>query len=79
MKQYLKIKESGVDWIGEIPEHWKIIKLKHTCIVNPPKSEVENLPKDFKVSFLPMEKIGKDGKLILDEVKVLADAKDGFT
>ncbi len=24
-----EVKDSGVDWIGQIPEHWKIIKLKH--------------------------------------------------
>jgi type I restriction enzyme S subunit len=24
----VKMKDSGVDWIGEIPEHWKILKLK---------------------------------------------------
>ncbi|HEA1045787.1 TPA: restriction endonuclease subunit S [Escherichia coli] len=25
------MKDSGVDWIGEIPEHWEIIPLKHLC------------------------------------------------
>lgn len=24
-----RMKDSGVEWIGEIPEHWEIIKLKH--------------------------------------------------
>ncbi len=28
MKRYEKYKDSGVDWIGEIPETWKIKKLK---------------------------------------------------
>ncbi|NAS88769.1 restriction endonuclease subunit S [ANME-1 cluster archaeon AG-394-G21] len=28
MKPYLKYKDSGIEWIGEIPEHWKIVKLK---------------------------------------------------
>lgn len=28
MQQYEKYKDSGVDWIGEIPEHWEIRKLK---------------------------------------------------
>jgi type I restriction enzyme S subunit len=27
----VKMKESGVEWIGEIPEHWEIKKLKHLC------------------------------------------------
>ncbi|WP_110114481.1 restriction endonuclease subunit S [Bacillus sp. CGMCC 1.16541] len=25
----VKMKDSGVEWIGEIPEHWKIKKIKH--------------------------------------------------
>lgn len=25
----VKMKESGVEWIGEIPEHWEVEKLKH--------------------------------------------------
>lgn len=29
MKQYEKYKDSGVEWLGEIPEHWKQSKLKH--------------------------------------------------
>lgn len=26
-----KMKPSGIDWIGNIPEHWEIKKLKHVC------------------------------------------------
>lgn len=26
-----KLKDSGVDWIGEIPEHWEVRKLKSFC------------------------------------------------
>ena len=25
----VKMKDSGVEWIGEIPEHWRLIKMKH--------------------------------------------------
>ena len=28
------MKDSGVDWIGMIPEHWKVKKLKHTAKTN---------------------------------------------
>lgn len=28
MKPYGKYKDSGIDWIGEIPEHWKVGKVK---------------------------------------------------
>ena len=25
------MKDSGVEWLGEVPEHWTIIQLKHAC------------------------------------------------
>lgn len=28
MKRYSEYKDSGVKWIGEIPEHWKIVRLR---------------------------------------------------
>ncbi|TZE82098.1 restriction endonuclease subunit S [Calorimonas adulescens] len=30
-KRYERYKDSGVEWIGEIPEHWEINKLKYIC------------------------------------------------
>jgi type I restriction enzyme, S subunit len=27
----VKMKDSGIDWIGEVPEHWHIMKLKYLC------------------------------------------------
>ena len=32
MKRYEKYKDSGIDWLGDIPEHWDIKKLKHLVI-----------------------------------------------
>ena len=29
MKQYDNYKNSGVEWLGEIPEHWKVKRLKY--------------------------------------------------
>jgi type I restriction enzyme S subunit len=33
MQRYEKYKDSGIEWIGEIPEHWDIKKIKHRCYV----------------------------------------------
>lgn len=30
-KTYEKYKPSGEEWLGDIPEHWDVIKLKHIC------------------------------------------------
>jgi type I restriction enzyme S subunit len=31
MKKYASYKDSGIEWIGEIPEHWRIKKLKNNA------------------------------------------------
>ena len=28
MKRYETYKDSGIEWLGEIPEHWKVVPLK---------------------------------------------------
>ena len=33
-QRYPAYKDSGVEWIGEIPEHWKLTKLKSVCHFN---------------------------------------------
>ena len=38
----VKMKDSGIEWIGEIPEHWEVKKLKHVSNITmgqSPKSE----------------------------------------
>ena len=31
VKRYGEMKDSGVEWIGEIPKHWEVIRLKRLC------------------------------------------------
>ena len=33
MKRYDSYKDSGIDWIGQIPSHWKIVKTLHNLIM----------------------------------------------
>lgn len=32
-KPYLAYKDSGVEWLGEVPEHWDLVRLKHIARV----------------------------------------------
>lgn len=45
LDQNVKMKESGVEWIGEIPEHWEVKKLKYVSSIGtgstPPTSNSE--------------------------------------
>ena len=33
MKPYPKYKDSDIEWIGEIPEHWKLSKFKYCILI----------------------------------------------
>jgi len=40
-----KLKDSGVQWIGEVPEHWEVCKIKNKFMIisgGTPKSDVES-------------------------------------
>jgi len=50
MERYEKYKDSGVEWIGEIPEGWEVKKLKYVADANP--SNVDKKSKDNEDSVL---------------------------
>ena len=38
----IKLKDSGVEWIGEIPEHWEVKRLKFLCHITTGTKNTEN-------------------------------------
>ncbi len=48
------LKDSGIEWIGKIPEHWNIKRLKNRIKLNPTIDNSHIIQDDF-VSFIPME------------------------
>lgn len=76
----VKFKPSGVEWIGDIPEHWDATKLKRVVSFNPSKSETRANPSDEKkVVFLPMENISVNGDIDCTEKRTLSEVWNGFT
>jgi type I restriction enzyme S subunit len=69
--------DSGVEWLGKVPQHWVNTKIKYIAELTPKKSEVEK-EKRRTCSFIPMEKLKVDS-LILDENKLISDVFDGYT
>ena len=77
-QRYPEYKDSGVDWLGEVPTHWKVTTLKYEGLLTPPKSELtaSQLCKD--ATFVPMEKL-KTGKLDTSETKAVSEVVNGYT
>lgn len=78
MKPYLAYKDSGVEWLGSVPEHWGVRRLKRLAMINPKKSEA-SLEPDCEVTFLPMERVGTDGRLVLKGRQRASKVWNGFT
>jgi type I restriction enzyme S subunit len=80
MKPYPKYVDSGVEWIGEVPEGWEVKKMKWVALINPSKiMAINRLGIDDEITFLPMENVGEKGELNTSIRKNLTDVIKGFT
>jgi len=77
--RYPKYKDSGVEWLGPVPEYWEVKRLRFTSELNPSKAEIFDLDRNTAVSFLPMEAIGDDGKVSLLLEKTIGEVESGYT
>lgn len=56
LDENVEMKESGVEWIGRIPKHWEVRKIKTVANFNPlPQRKFQQ---DEIVGYLPMERLG---------------------
>ena len=51
LPQYETYKDSGIEWLGKIPAHWNIKKLKFSALINQ-SSLPENISKSYQVEYV---------------------------
>ena len=76
---YPKYKSSGVEWVGEVPEHWEVKRLKYWARTNPPSLIASALDRDTVVCFVPMEAVGEYGGLDLEKRREIGQLRQGFS
>ena len=76
---YPAYKDSGVEWLGKVPEHWEVRRLKRIARLNPSKSEVPLAMRNDPAVFLSMERVGSDGRFDASEVRPISAIWNGFT
>ena len=59
-KKYSKYKDSGIEWIGEIPEHWEVMKLKYVVNYQKGKNPLYFTSEVNKNIYLTMEYLRGD-------------------
>ena len=57
LKSYSMVNNSGVEWLGEIPVHWKVLKLKHWLTMNRQTLSEETDP-DYTFDYLDISSVG---------------------
>jgi type I restriction enzyme S subunit len=77
-ERYEKYKDSGIEWIGEIPEHWEVKRIKDVSQVNPYTSKTIKI--NSQIEFLPMshvdERVGKIKSYLFESIE---DVIQGYT
>lgn len=73
-------RNSGVDWLGDVPEHWDVLKLKRVARLDPPRSEALNMRNSSTLAvFLPMERISTNGSIDTSDRRPVRSVWQGFT
>lgn len=74
-----KYKPSGVEWIGDVPEHWAVKRGRFCMDVNPRSNRLRTLRGEDEVSFVPMEAVGEYGGLRLEQTRTVDEVGSGYT
>ena len=75
-----EMKDSGVTWLGKVPEHWLTRRLRFVVSLDPSRHQkIRRMNDDDVVSFLPMNAIGDDGSIDLTQAVELGSVTSGYT
>lgn len=58
----VKMKDSGIEWIGEIPEGWRVSKIKYEALINK-KTLSENTDDDFEIDYIDIGSVTSVGEI----------------
>lgn len=58
-RPYLAYKDSGVAWLGEVPEHWGVKPLKFAVKMNP-EDLSDSTPDDFRITYVDIGSVTQE-------------------
>lgn len=73
------MKESGVEWIGAVPGHWLIVRLRFAARLNPSTKELRQIPSTQQTTFIPMEAIDEDGRIDASRTRPFDELQTGYS
>ena len=70
---YPKYKPSGVEWLGEVPEHWEVKRLKYSTSIND-EALPETTDPGFEMSYVDISSVDQIRGIVTVEDMVFEDA-----
>ena len=58
----VRMKDSGIEWIGEIPEHWTLSKIKYVSLINN-KTLSESTDDDYEIDYIDISSVTSIGEI----------------
>lgn len=58
----VRTKDSGIEWIGEVPEHWSLSKIKYVSLINN-KTLSEDTDDDYEIDYIDISSVTSLGKI----------------
>lgn len=80
IKKYDVYRDSGAEWLGDVPAHWEVRRMKDFVAVSPPLKIPHSLLNDELVEFVPMTNVD-EGLGIIKQFNFmpLQDVANGYT
>lgn len=69
----VKYKASGVEWLGDVPEHWKVNRLKYQTSIND-ETLPEDTDPDFEILYVDIGSVGPTEGIVKKEKFLFEDA-----
>ncbi len=70
---YPKYKPSGIDWLGEVPEHWEVKRLKYSATIND-EALPETTDPALEISYVDISNVDAIRGIVAVEEMVFEDA-----
>ncbi|MFA6903195.1 MAG: restriction endonuclease subunit S [Gallionellaceae bacterium] len=68
-----RMKDSGIEWLGEVPEHWEIKPIKAIATCNDEVLE-ESTPKDYEIEYIEISGVDASRGIASTDLVLFGDA-----
>ena len=74
------MKQTGIDWMPEVPAHLEVRKIKQIAAFNPSRTEsLTEFDDEDEVVFLPMENVSATGEIYCGKRDKIRELRSGYT